>query len=44
MHPPLWEPSLALGRDRLNNAKKNFCANDVIPAYENYYKRILSES
>ena len=24
--------------------KKKFCANDVIPAYENYYKRILSES
>jgi len=23
------------------NAKKNFC---VIPAYENYYKRILDES
>jgi hypothetical protein len=26
------------------NAKKKFCANDVIPAYENYYKRVLSES
>jgi hypothetical protein len=26
------------------NAKKEFCANDVIPAYENYYKRILDES
>jgi len=25
-------------------AKKQFCANDVIPAYENYYKRALSES
>ena len=26
------------------NAKKKFCANDVIPAYERYYQRILSES
>jgi len=26
------------------NAKKKFCANDVIPAYENYYKRVLDES
>jgi hypothetical protein len=26
------------------NAKKKFCANDVIPAYENYYKRVLNES
>src|SRR6266436_6478326 len=26
------------------NAKKKFCANDVIPAYENYFKRVLDES
>src|SRR5258708_2730354 len=26
------------------NAKKKFCANDVIPAYETYYKRVLDES
>jgi N-acetyl-alpha-D-glucosaminyl L-malate synthase BshA len=26
------------------HAKKNFCANDVIPTYERYYQRILSES
>jgi N-acetyl-alpha-D-glucosaminyl L-malate synthase BshA len=26
------------------NAKKKFCANDVIPAYEHYYQRVLSES
>jgi hypothetical protein len=26
------------------NAKKKFCANDVIPTYEAHYKRILSES
>jgi len=26
------------------SAKKKFCANDVIPAYERYYQRILSES
>ncbi len=25
-------------------SKKKFCANDVIPAYESYYKRVLSES
>jgi len=33
-----------MGKIARINAKKNFCANDVIPAYENYYKRILSES
>ena len=26
------------------NAKKKFCANDVIPTYERYYQRVLSES
>jgi N-acetyl-alpha-D-glucosaminyl L-malate synthase BshA len=26
------------------NAKKKFCANDVIPMYEAYYQRILSQS
>src|SRR5258707_11154858 len=26
------------------NAKKKFCAKDVIPAYERYYQRVLSES
>ncbi len=25
-------------------AKKKFCAKDVIPAYERYYQRVLSES
>jgi len=25
-------------------AKNKFCANDVIPAYETYYKRVPSES
>jgi hypothetical protein len=29
---------------RLLNAKKKFCANDVIPACEAYYRRVLSES
>jgi len=33
-----------MGKIARINAKKNFCANDVIPAYENYYKRVLSES
>jgi hypothetical protein len=31
------------GRTARINAKKEFCANDVIPAYENYYKRVLDE-
>jgi N-acetyl-alpha-D-glucosaminyl L-malate synthase BshA len=26
------------------NAKKKFCANDVIPAYEGYYRRVLEQS
>jgi len=33
-----------LGKLARVNAKKKFCANDVIPAYERYYQRILSES
>jgi len=33
-----------MGQTARLNAKKNFCSNDVIPAYENYYKRVLSES
>jgi hypothetical protein len=33
-----------MGQIARTNAKKNFCANDLIPAYETYYKRILSES
>jgi hypothetical protein len=32
-----------MGKTARINAKKKFCANDVIPAYENYYKRILAE-
>jgi hypothetical protein len=38
---------LARGREMGKIARinvKKFCANDVIPAYENYYKRVLSES
>jgi N-acetyl-alpha-D-glucosaminyl L-malate synthase BshA len=26
------------------NAKKKFCANDVIPVYERYYQRVLSDT
>jgi hypothetical protein len=26
------------------NAKKKFCAKDVIPQYEAYYRRVLSET
>src|SRR6266446_4666098 len=33
-----------MGKIARINAKKNYCANDVIPAYENYYKRVLAES
>jgi hypothetical protein len=33
-----------MGKTARLNAKKKFCANDVIPAYENYYKRVLEES
>jgi hypothetical protein len=33
-----------MGKVARLNAKKNYCANDVIPAYENYYKRVLEES
>jgi hypothetical protein len=33
-----------MGKTARLNAKKKFCADDVIPAYETYYKRILSES
>jgi L-malate glycosyltransferase len=33
-----------IGKLARANAKKKFCANDVIPAYENYYQSVLSES
>src|SRR5215813_8534807 len=33
-----------MGKTVRVNARKKFCANDVIPVYESYYKRILSES
>jgi N-acetyl-alpha-D-glucosaminyl L-malate synthase BshA len=33
-----------MGKLARASAKKKFCANDVIPAYERYYQRILSES
>jgi len=33
-----------MGKTARVNAKKKFCANDVIPMYEAYYKHILSES
>jgi hypothetical protein len=26
------------------NAKKKFCANDVIPRYERYYQHVLAET
>ncbi len=33
-----------LGKIARVNAKKKFCFNDVSPACESYYKRILDES
>src|SRR5271170_1461949 len=33
-----------MGRIARINAKKKFCANDVIPAYEAYYRRVLEQS
>jgi hypothetical protein len=33
-----------MGKIARINAKKKFCANDVIPAYGAYYKRVLAES
>jgi len=32
------------GKTARLHPKKKFCANDVIPAYETYYKRVLAES
>jgi N-acetyl-alpha-D-glucosaminyl L-malate synthase BshA len=32
----------AMGQQARADAKKRFCANDVIPMYERYYERILS--
>ena len=33
-----------MGKIARISAKKKFCANDVIPAYESYYKRVLDKS
>jgi hypothetical protein len=33
-----------MGQRARLHAKKNFCANDVIPAYERYYQKVLSET
>lgn len=33
-----------MGQQARINARKKYCSNDVIPAYERYYQRILSES
>src|ERR1700719_4241006 len=34
----------AMGRRARANAKKKFCANDVIPQYERYYQRVLESA
>jgi len=31
----------AMGQTARINAKKKFCANDVIPIYEAYYQKVL---
>jgi N-acetyl-alpha-D-glucosaminyl L-malate synthase BshA len=33
-----------MGQRARLNAKRNFCANDVIPRYEQYYRRILDQA
>ena len=33
-----------MGQRARLSAKSKFCANDVIPRYEQYYQRVLSES
>jgi N-acetyl-alpha-D-glucosaminyl L-malate synthase BshA len=33
-----------MGKLARTNAKKNFCANDVIPRYEQYYQRVLDQA
>ena len=33
-----------IGQLARSNAKKKFCAYDVIPSYERYYQRVLSET
>ncbi len=33
-----------MGKVARINAKKKFCANDVIPTYERYYQRVLEQS
>jgi hypothetical protein len=33
-----------MGKIARINARKKFCANDVIPMYERYYERILEGS
>jgi len=33
-----------MGKIARINARKKFCANDVIPMYERYYERVLESS
>jgi len=34
----------SMGQTARLNAKKKFCANDVIPRYESYYQQVLEQS
>ncbi len=40
----ICQASREIGQTVRPHSHKKFCANDVIPAYESYYKRVLSES
>ena len=31
-----------MGKRARQNAKRKYCANDIIPLYENYYRQVLS--
>jgi glycosyltransferase involved in cell wall biosynthesis len=33
-----------MGQRARSNAKRKFCANDVIPQYERYYQRVLESA
>jgi len=37
-------PRREMGQRARINAKRKFCANDVIPQYERYYQRVLESA
>jgi hypothetical protein len=34
----------AMGKQARTDARKKFCSNDVIPLYEEYYRKVLESS